>query len=276
MLASSNSPAPVKPKKKVAKPKVPKPSVPKPAAPKPAVTKPTTTTTPKATVPKPATTSTANTTTPITKTSAPKQVRTDFIPLRSEPIGSNKQIVIPPPVNFYISPSTAPISSPHIPERKQFTPTNNVERNITMPKLNQTIARDTTPKNTYATNHLASTTAPIAKATLNSETKGKPAKKAKLSLDDEKDSGNIKEGKTKGTSETPNTTRARTTSTRGRGRGRGRGKMATNSTRPVASTTEPKQQGKKRTIETDDEDESLQKKEPKSRRHQQPLPILSK
>ncbi|KAG2235955.1 hypothetical protein INT48_004285 [Thamnidium elegans] len=262
MLASSNDPTPVKPKKKVAKPKVPKPTVPKPTVPKPAVQRPvvqrptvpdptvqrptvqrpTVPTIPRPevpspalsnpTIPKPAAPKSAvpnptvyNTTTVKT---IPKQARPDNAHVRSQPTGSNQHIVIPSPVNFIYSPSARPISSPHIPERTPPKSIINVERNISAPTPNKIISDtpNATLSTTFSTTYASGQTS-IAKTV--------PTTKSAMALES-------------------------------KGAPAKRAKMNVDKTG---------QRGKKRTIETDDEEESLQRKEPKTRRHQQPLPILS-
>ncbi|KAI9335222.1 WD40-repeat-containing domain protein [Pilaira anomala] len=289
MLQSTSNPAPAKPKKaakhKVPKPKapaLPKPTVPKTTVPKQPPVRSTTTTTPTTVnVYNPTTYSTTAKTTTI-----PQQTKRDVTPLRSEPTGSNKPMVLPPPVNFYISPSTTLTSSPHIPYKQLPNPPTSTPTTTTttttaaaaaaaaaaLPK--KTISRDNGPSKTYLPTVNKTTT--IADPLEPKE--GKPTKRAKMSSDDELDTDITK------TKKTSNTTRAKTTNTRGRGAG----KTSTKSTtRPVAATStstgskttiktaESKQQGKKRIIETDDEDDTSEQKGHKIRRREKPLPILN-
>lgn len=246
MLAGTPEPV-AKPKKKAPKPKVAKPPKPeKVAAPKTLVTVPK----PMAALQKPV----------VPKTTDSKAENSQW---RSQPTGSNRTIVVPPPVNLF-NPPQSPFAT-NIPVRKhskenKISQQPNQERECITPKKTTETDKIVEPK----TKKPAPT--PTEKP-VEIKPRGRPAKKAKLTSTEEQTSIEIDQ-------ELPaiqHTTSA--ASTKSKSTAKSTSKPTTKSTKGRSSET----RGRKRTIDTDDDEEELaQRKAPKSRRKNKILPIISK
>ncbi|KAI7873331.1 WD40-repeat-containing domain protein [Mucor mucedo] len=227
MLAGDSEP--VKPKKRTKAPKPPKPvkiATPKtttpPARALPSVPKPLPTPANRPAIANQQTHPAIKKPTPLT---TPKTAH-DVDRWRSEPTGSNRAIVVPPPINLFNTPASA--------AQKKVDPTKSKVKTAKKAKLTSTTEDTTTTTTTTKTKTTATTTAAAAAGTTQGQQTGTKSKVMKTT-----------------TAKAPlksTTVKSKAPSTTG---------------------------GRKRTIDTDDEDEPVQRKVVKSRRKHQILPILS-